>query len=764
MLVSSQPRPSTKRFTTSGLAWLSARHPWRVVLAWLVVIVLAVFSASGLSHALSTSSEFTGHPESRQGAELLTDRLTGGTPVAETIVIRSETLNVDDPAFKATVDQVSANLARLGDLVVSAPSFYQLQAAGAPNAAQLVSADRHATIIPVTFKGTYEVVNKRGDDYLKAVSSADRPNIRVLTVGTISANRDFNRIASHDLANAEKISLPATLVILVLVFGALVAAGVPIVLALVSIVVAVGLTALVGRTMDLSFYVVNMITMIGLAVGIDYALFIITRYREERRHGLQKLDAIERAGATASKAVLFSGTTVIFALSGMLLMPSMTFRSLGAGAVLVVVVAVAAMLTLVPALLSLIGDKVDWPRRRRIDSASIEAQRHYDEEVIHRGFWGRLANVVMSHPGMFVILSVSLLAGLAIPYFSMHRGTAGIATLPPGDTKTAYIILDRDFSAGELAPFEIVVDAKNTSQVQQAIATLTNEINQNRSFLPTTTVEWNQANDLALVKATLVDDANSPLAYSTISTLRGSMIPASFDGTGARVYVTGDTAFNADFFQIVDRYTPLIFLWVLGLSFLLLLVAFRSIVVPATSILMNLLSVGAAYGLMVLVFQKGYLHGLFHFQQTRTIEAWVPIFLFCVLFGLSMDYQVFLLSRIREQFDDRGDNRVAVASGLQATARLITGAALIMVVVFVGFAAGQLSAFEQMGFGMAVAVLIDATIVRSVLVPSVMTLLGNLNWYLPSWLQWLPDARIEGKPSMENVSPPVGALMPVSDD
>ncbi len=294
-----------------------------------------------------------------------------------------------------------------------------------------------------------------------------------------------------------------------------------------------------------------------------------------------------------------------------------------------------------------------------------------------------------------------------------------------------------------------MVDAKQGPQVQAGIDRLVNTINQNPSFVPSTEVTWNDAGNLALIKATLKADSNSPLAYDTLKDLRSNLVPAAFSGTGAHVYVTGSTAFNSDFFHVIDVYTPVIFVWVLGLSFVLLLLAFRSIVVPLKAILLNLLSVGATYGLMVLVFEKGYLHKVFGFQTSPTIEAWVPIFLFCVLFGLSMDYHVFLLSRIREHYDQTHQNRESVAVGLQSTARLITGAALIMVVVFSGFAAGQLVAFQQMGFGLAVAVLLDATVVRSVLVPSMMALLGNVNWYLPSWLNWLPDLRIEGEHAVQ---------------
>jgi RND superfamily putative drug exporter len=300
---------------------------------------------------------------------------------------------------------------------------------------------------------------------------------------------------------------------------------------------------------------------------------------------------------------------------------------------------------------------------------------------------------------------------------------------------------------------DIVIDGPNDAQTTAAIETLVGSIEANGGFADVGPTVWNADNDLAHIQATLSADANSQAAYGLVDELRSTLIPAAFEGTGTRVYVTGDTASNQDFFDLVDQRTPWVFAFVLGLSFVLLMIAFRSIVVPATAIVMNLLSVGAAYGLLVLVFQKGYGADLLGFQQSPTIEAWLPLFLFCVLFGLSMDYQVFLLSRIREFYDRSGNNDVSVALGLKTTARLITGAAAIMVAVFAGFAAGQLGSFQQMGFGLAVAIALDATVVRSVLVPATMKLLGDRNWYLPSWLSWLPDVRIEGTPIAEPVAP-----------
>ncbi len=735
----------TSWFSTEGLARISARHPWRTIAVWLVIIVLGAVAASGLGNALSTDVNFTNKPESVKGTDLLDARMNNSSPVTETVIVQSTSATVDDAAFEQAVKQDANTLLGLKGVVTNVTTYYDAKAAGVPQADQMVSPDRKTTIMNVELGSDLNKANDHADEYMNAISGLSSNNFKVLTVGNVSSNQEFNDISSRDLAKAEKYTLPLTILILVVVFGALIAASVPLILSIASIIVALGLTALAGRVMNLSLYVENMIFMIGFAVGIDYALFIISRYREERSHGIQKYEAIAATGRTASKAVLFSGMTVVFALSGMLLMPSTVFHSLGTGAVLVVVVAVVAMLTLIPAVLSLLGDRIEWPRRRKYSDVPVTATARWDDETAHKGFWGRVTRVVMSHPAIAAVLAIVLLGSVAIPFFQLKRGTAGIETLPESNVKTAYQILNTEFSAGLLAPYQIVVDGPKNQQTQAAIDRLNSEIQQNGSFVPNTEVTWNQDGNLALVKATLKANTNSPLAYDTLKQLRGQMIPTAFNGTGANVYVTGVTAFNADFFHVVDSYTPVIFVWVLGLSFLLLLLAFRSIIVPLKAILLNLLSVGATYGLMVLVFEKGYLHTLFGFQTSPTIEAWVPIFLFCVLFGLSMDYHVFLLSRIREHYDQTHQNRESVAVGLQSTARLITGAALIMVVVFSGFAAGQLIAFQQMGFGLAVAVLLDATVVRSVLVPSMMALLGDINWYLPSWLSWLPDLRIEGE-------------------
>jgi RND superfamily putative drug exporter len=746
-------------FSTAGLARISARRPWSIVGIWLVILILAIVStATNLSDALTTEANFLNKPESVRGFDLLEEKLGFDDPLNETVIVTSADKTVDDPAFQQVVVETTAALRGLDGLVDTAPTatynYYEAKAASPETAEQLVSADRKSTIIPVGLVGELDAAADRAEEFRAAVKAHGTGEIETLAVGDISIGEEFNTIAEEDLLKAEVLGIPAALVILVVVFGALVAAGVPIILAIFSIAVAFGLTAFIGRFFELSFFITNMITMIGLAVGIDYALFIVERYREERRRGRPKQQAIEIAGGTASKAVLFSGLTVVFALFGLFLIPTTIFRSLGLGAILVVVVAVLAMLTLIPAVLSLLGDRVDWPRRRKYDETTVARQAEFDHETIHAGFWGRITRTVMGRPVVAVVLAVGLLAAASIPYFDLNTGFAGVESLPESDVRKGFEILQSDFSAGRLAPVEIVVDGKkDDAQVAAAIANLSAQLPQ-EGFVAVDAPRWSEAGDLALIRATLGMNPNDPGAADLIVELREEIIPRAFADAPAEVLVTGDTAFNKDFFDLVADWTPLVFAFVLGLSFLLLMIVFRSLVVPAKAIVMNLLSVGAAYGLLVLVFQKGYLHNLLGFDKTPTIEAWIPIFLFCVLFGLSMDYHVFLLSRIREHYDQTHRNQESVAVGLQSTARIITGAALIMVAVFVGFAAGRLVMLQQVGFGLAVAVFLDATVVRSILVPASMRLLGDWNWYLPSWLKWLPDLRVEGG-SVQDAQPEV---------
>jgi RND superfamily putative drug exporter len=604
----------------------------------------------------------------------------------------------------------------------------------------LVSSDRQTTIMPFLMAGDREQADANIGEVLEVVEAAnEQGEFEVLIAGSASISEDFGNQAKKDLTTGEVFGIPIALVVLVLVFGALGAAIIPLILGVLSIVVAIGITTAFGQIIPFSFFVTNVITMIGLAVGIDYSLFVISRYREERERGLDKMEAIRASGATASRAVFFSGSMVVFALLGLLIVPTTIFRSLAAGAIIVVTVSVLVSLTLLPAILGLLGDKVDAlrlpfvGRKRKRDSELSSAPsaalrtgpsaplrtgplslfRTGPLAVFKAGFWDGIARLVMRFPALSMVGAGALLIGLAIPYFDINTGSAGVSSLPDGsDTKEGFEVLQEEFSFGIVSPFEIVVDGDADSDgVLDGIARLEETLAGDPLFGPTFATV-NEAGDLTLIETPVNADPRGGDASDALGTLRDDYIPAAFEGSGAKVLVGGVTANNVDYVKVTDEFTPIVLAFVLGLSFLLLTVVFRSLVVPLKAIVMNLLSVGAAYGMMVLVFQRGWGNEILGFQQSDTIEAWVPLWMFAILFGLSMDYHVFLLSRIRERFAETKDNTESVAFGLKSTAGIITGAALIMTSVFAGVAMGDLVMLQQMGFGLGVAIMLDATIGR----------------------------------------------------
>jgi RND superfamily putative drug exporter len=740
---------SLRGFSTASLARASARHRWVVVAVWAVLFVVSgIVVATLLGGALTTTQVATNDPESARANALIDERFPTANGISELVIVRSASLTVDDSRYREFVEQLQARLAALGPDVVSSAGSYYLT-----GDESLVSTNRQTTLLPLLLTGSLDEARTHIEDLHAIVDSAgESAEFDVFQIGFVTSSRDFQEISEKDLQTGELFALPIAMVILVLVFGALVAALLPLLLAALTIVVALGFTALIGQAIDLSFFVVNMITMMGLAVGIDYSLFIVSRFREERRNGRDQLDAITVTGATASRAVLFSGMTVVVALVGLLIVPLNVFQSLAAGAIMVVVVAVVAALTLLPAILSLLGDRVNALRVPIIGRVSAEAQRGREGAI-----WDRITRTVMRRPVISLTLAAGILIAAAVPYFGIKTGAAGVSSLPEGiRSRDAQIVLQEEFSVGLISPVQIVVDGDVASpDVQGAIERLQASLVADPDFGPPNLAP-NPAARAALLRVPLAHDPVSPEAIDAVRRLRDDLIPRAFEGVDARAFVTGVTASNLEFFDVTDQYTPIVFAFVLGISFLLLTVVFRSLVVPLKAIVMNLLSVGAAYGLIVLVSQHGVGAELLGFQQVDTVEAWIPIFLFAVLFGLSMDYHVFMLSRIRERFDQRGDNTEAVAFGLRTTGGLITGAAAIMVAVFGGFAAGELVMFQQVGFGLAVAVFLDATIVRSVLVPSTMKLLGTRNWYLPGFLQWLPDLRVEpSAPAIATQADPV---------
>ena len=705
---------------------------------WLVLGVVALLiSTQLLDSATTTELRLSGGIESERARKLVEGRLGAPGSVTEIVVIQSDTLTVDDPVFQQKAAAVSGELMALGPDIVAGGLNYWLT-----GDESLVSADRTTTIMPVNVVGDPERAIENVEGVVHVTSEADgRDGFRVLVGGEASIAWERAELAESDLQKGERFGIPVALVILLIIFGSAVAAALPIGLAIVSIGVSLGIASLVGQVFELSFFVTLMITMIGLAIGIDYSLLIVSRHREELRRGESVRDAIAKAGATAGRTVLFSGFTVVFALCGMLIIPSSFFQSLGLGAIIVVLVTLLAAFTLLPAVLALLGPRVNSLRLPYFGRAAAPSR----SADTGSGVWDAITRAVTRLPLLSLLVVGGVMIAAAVFFFQINTGVNGVDVNPEGSfTRDAFFILEREFSFGVVNPAEIVVDGDvNSPEVQQAVGELSASIQADPRFpLPPELNAVPEAN-LAVLSVVIAGEPSSPEAIGAVNAIRDEHIPAAFGGVPAEVLVGGLTATSADFQDIVDTYTPIVFAFVLGLSFILLMLVFRSLVIPVKAIIMNLLSVGAAYGLLVVVFQHGVGAELFGFQQTDVIDLWIPLFLFSILFGLSMDYHVFLLSRIKERYDHTGDNAEAVEFGLRSTAGIITGAAVIMVVVFGAFAAGETLINQQVGFGLAVAVFLDATLVRSVLVPASMEVLGARNWYLPPFLRWLPDLQIE---------------------
>jgi putative drug exporter of the RND superfamily len=691
----------------------AARHPGRAIAAWVggvvASIVLIVFF---LGDALTGEAEQLNNPESEQAYDLVEERAPPqpGEFTTDVVIVLSEAVDPRDPAFERKVDEVVARVEETPGVVnvVSEP----------------VARSERAALIEVGLED-----EEAAENLTEALQAADDAVFDLYATGEWMAERDFQELSQEDLEKGElQFGLPAALVVLLLVFGAVVAGLVPVVLALVAITTALGLTAFVGIFFDLSIFTINMLTGMGLALGIDYSLFVVSRFREERANGREKLNAIGVTGTTASRAVLFSGFAFVIAMFGLLIIPNTIFRSLAAGAILVGITSVLGALTLLPAVVSLLGDRVN---SLRLPLIGRSAQRGTAAES---RFWAAILRAVMRRPAISLALSVAVLLALALPILAYSTGEAGIRTLPDRfPAKQGFDTFEEEFGVGTTDSIEVVVDGPaEESELRRLTSAM-------RSDPALRNVEVDSyGNDFTVIEALPAGDSRDERALETVRRLREEEM------AGAQVLVTGETAESLDYRDLTDRWLPILIAFVLTLSFILLTVAFRSIVVAAKAIVLNLLSVGAAYGVLVLVFEEGFGNELLGFQQVDFIEAWVPLFLFAVLFGLSMDYHVFLVSRIRERYLQTGDNDAAVSWGIGSTARLITGAALIIIVVFSGFAVGDLVMFQQMGFGVAVALFIDATLIRSVLLPAAMKLLGEWNWYLPSWLRWLPDFHVEG--------------------
>jgi uncharacterized membrane protein YdfJ with MMPL/SSD domain len=705
--------------------WSSA-HWKSAAFGWLAVAVLAMVVGGAVGAKQLKSWAYT-NGESRRAEQIL-DRAGFNLPARESVLVQSRTATVGDPAFASAVAGVVLTLSQQAD-VTNVVSPIEHPDAG------LVSRDRHSALVQFDVKGRAEKAKDKIAPILRAIDGVQsaNPSVIIEEFGQASADHQLSERMGSDMNRAEVTSLPLTVAILLVAFGSLVAAGLPVLLAFSAVLAATGLNRLVSHLVPTDEQTLAaIILMIGMAVGIDYSLFYLRRAREERRRGRTAHEALLYAARTSGQAVLISGATVLIAMAGMFVAGNSLFTTIGLGTMIVVLAAMIGSLTVLPAVLNRLGDNVD---RLRIP---LFRGRPSDS-----GPWARVVAAVLHRPVVAFVLSAGALAVAALPALSMHTKLPNLTDLPH-DLKIVrtYDRIQHAFP-GSQTPAVVVVKAPNVATPQmrraydlfRARALATGEL-----FNPFT-VLVNRDRTVARIDFAIAGNGDNAMSLAALHTLRDTVIPPiARTLPNTEVAVTGITAGTYDFNHQMRARLPYVFLFVLGLAFTLILLTFRSLVIAATTVALNLLSVGAAYGILVGVFQHGWLAGPFGFQTNGAVVSWLPLFLFVVLFGLSMDYHVFILSRIKELRDAGASTDDAIRLGITRTAGTVTSAALIMVAVFGLFAMLSTIMMQQMGFGLAVAVLIDATVIRAVLVPSTMKLLGEWNWYLPDWLAWLPSA------------------------
>jgi putative drug exporter of the RND superfamily len=746
------------------LGAFTVRRRWYVIGAWVVLLAVMASFASGLTDRLGSGGFEVPGSQSLAVQRDLEQRFANQFPTTALVTVHDGARTVDDPAFKAVVEGIAT---RVGEV----PNVGGVESVVSTGSPAFVSPDKHTTYLVVGLSGDQNTQLDTAPEVVEAARRDLPAGVEVEVGGGSAFYERMNEISRHDLEQAERVSFPITLLVLLIAFTSLVAAGLPIMLALVSLGVTLGALYFLAGITDMNVYVTNTASIVGIGVGIDYALFVVTRFREELRRGRPIAEAVPITLATSGRAVVLSGATVIVALAGMFLVDIQAFRSMAVGSMSVVAVAVLAAITLLPAVLSLVGH---WVDRLRIPLPRSRASQG-------EGFWHRWAVRIMRRPWAFTAAALAVLVLLAMPFASIRLGQPGASILPADESpRLASERLAADFGAGVTGPMEILVDTPggagtraNLERVDRLTRTLQADpsvagAQSLTAVLPDANLDtytglyanglagidpklapavaglanWDRGADLARITVIAKVAPESEAAEALLDRVRDQHIPAA--GLAGQARVGGSTALNVDLAREISNQLPVVVLAVLALSFVLLAMAFRSLVLPLQAIVMNLLSVGAAYGLIVATFQWGWGEQLLGFTSEGHIEVFVPLFLFSILFGLSMDYEVFLLSRIREEYLRTGDNQLAVARGLESTARTITSAALVMVTVFAAFAAGRLVPFKEMGFGLAVAVLIDATIVRTILVPAVMRLAGRWNWWMPAWLdRWLPRVALE---------------------
>ncbi|HKG63815.1 MAG TPA: MMPL family transporter [Solirubrobacteraceae bacterium] len=715
----------------------SATHRKTAIVGWILFVVLATVIGGKVGQKNLEPSAM-GNGESKRGDMIVAD---AGFPetIGERVLIQGKgSVESRDPEVTAAVKDV---VHRLGQIEGVRDIESPLEA---EHRAETVSKDGRSVVVNFTLPGKYESpadgekLEKTAEAPLAAVAAVQdaHPQLRVEEFGDASAQNALGATERADEAKSQQFSTLGTLLILLLAFGAAVAAGVPLLLGISSFVATTGLLGPVSQLSPLHEAVGQVTMLIGLAVGVDYAMFYLRRMLEEQDKGRSPSAALDVAAATSGRAVLISGFTVMAAMAGMFFSGNPIFSSFGIGTILVVGVAMIGSLTFLPAVLSYLGQK-GWIEKGRMPYIAKRRHKAKGESPM----WNAILNRVLARPLISAVLAGGLLVALTIPALGMQfkeSGTEGMSRSQP-----IIQTLDRVDAAfpGGSAPANVIVKAKDVTapEVQSAIQDLHDKAIATGKLSEPSGVDVNPAKTVAVVSLAVDGKGTDAASNESVRVLREEVVPATVGKlAGADVAVSGLTAQSKDFLDTMKSHLPIVFLFVLSLAFILLLVTFRSIVIPIKAIILNLLSVGAAYGILTLVFQDGHGEKALDFTSVGGITPWLPLFLFVVLFGLSMDYHVFVLSRVRELVDRGRSTEQAVAEGIKSTAGVITGAAAVMVVTFAAFATGSDQSMKQLGVGLAAAILIDATIVRAVLLPATMKLLGSRNWYLPKRLSWLP--------------------------
>jgi RND superfamily putative drug exporter len=713
----------------------SATHWKTAVFGWLACVVLFFAFGNLVLGFKQIDINDAGVGQSHTADEILQKAFPERAPQTEFVLIQSTSRTVDDPAFRSTVNDVIGS-------VKSSPAIKNLDSPYEPRNRSLISDDRHSAMVKWEMKGDAD----RAQDNIDALSATTtkvgthHPGFFVGHAG-VSSDKALEKMFLDQLKLAGERSIPITIGVLLLVLGALVAVGIPILLALSGVLAAIGLVAVTSQVVPADQNVNAVILLIGLAVSVDYSLFYIKRWREERAAGKEPDAALAVAAATSGRSVLISGFTVLIAMAGLFFAGDKTYLSFGIATMIVVGVAMLGSLTVLPALLSKLGPRVDMGR--------IPFVHRFRNDAGGSRLWSLLLRPTLKHPLVAAVLAGGVLIALALPALRMHTAQSGLESLPKNAPTVDTIQRVQDaFSNGNVAPAIVAVEANTDSPAtKQAIGALKTQALASGQAKKPIDVEVNAAHDVARVTIPLVGSGVDAKSNDALNTLRNDILPATIGKVPEATFaVTGTTAQSADQNSLLKSKAPIVFGFVLIFAFALLLVTFRSIVIALKAIVLNLLSVGAAYGALILIFQYGWGEGLFDFNSNGGIAYWLPIFLFVILFGLSMDYHIFILTRVREAYDRGLSTEEAVEHGITTTAGVVTSAALVMVGVFAVFALMPILDMKEMGIGLAVAVLIDATIIRAVLLPASMRLLGDWNWYLPSWLEWLP--RLEpGEPA-----------------